>query len=144
MLLREESEAIRPMLRRMSRMVSIVHFDASHRSFISSKGCRELASLQPKQLVYAAAEGKYADDGSGGGNGLSYGLLAAVSLATAGVLALAPHTVSYARLTRNLLRIYCLCVSYCCCCCMSLFFINSLLPSAFHILQSVTACKGQL
>jgi len=53
--------------------------------------------LQPDQLVYAAAEGKYADDGSGGGNGVSYGLLAAISLGTAGILAFAPHTVSYAQ-----------------------------------------------
>ncbi|DBA97585.1 hypothetical protein WJX77_007635 [Trebouxia sp. C0004] len=44
--------------------------------------------------VKNAAEGKYADDGSGGGNGVSYGLLAAVSLGTAGILAFAPHTVA--------------------------------------------------
>ena len=49
-----------------------------------------------KGALHAAAEGKYADDGSGGGNGLSYGLLAAISLGTAGILAIAPHTVSYA------------------------------------------------
>jgi len=58
---------------------------------------QSLLSLQPDQLVYAAAEGKYADDGSGGGNGVSYGLLAAISLGTAGILAFAPHTVSYAQ-----------------------------------------------
>ena len=41
----------------------------------------------------AAAEGKYTDDGSGGGNGTAYGILAATSLAVAVTLAVAPHTV---------------------------------------------------
>ena len=45
--------------------------------------------------MHAVAEGKYADDGSGGGNGLAYGILAAISLGTAGILAVAPHTVTF-------------------------------------------------
>ncbi|KAL3149003.1 hypothetical protein ABBQ32_001857 [Trebouxia sp. C0010 RCD-2024] len=44
--------------------------------------------------VKKAAEGKYTDNGSGGGNGTAYGLLAATSLAVAVTLAVAPHTVA--------------------------------------------------
>lgn len=46
-------------------------------------------------IVIAAAEGKFTDDGSGGGNGTAYGILAATSLAVAAALAIAPHTVSF-------------------------------------------------
>ena len=56
----------------------------------------EDATPVSEETLHAAAEGKYADDGSGGGNGLSYGLLAAISLGSAGILAIAPHTVSHA------------------------------------------------
>lgn len=60
---------------------------------------RALASLcqsrpQLWKCLHAAAEGKSTDKGGGGGNGTAYGLCSALSLASAGFFAFAPHTVS--------------------------------------------------
>lgn len=45
-------------------------------------------------VLCAAAEGKSTDDNSGGGNGIAFGVCAAISFAEALFFALAPHSVS--------------------------------------------------
>ena len=54
----------------------------------------------------AVAEGKYTDNGSGGGNGTAYGILAATSLAVAATLAIAPHTVGCLGLSPGLMHLH--------------------------------------